>query len=483
MAATTTIVVAVLCNLLLTLAAPAPGSTLPPAWSVLDDLGAAWEDFQFDVKFGLNVGDARAIRYVYESSGFSMSTTRMEGASLSKWPSAVMLGAVVNDGKMSLDDRANKYLKFWATDVNDRRYNVTLRDLLSFTSGLLLDPINKCTESPKDDYMECIEKVYKEAGHWDWVGPGKYWTYLDSHLQFAGAMAIEATGLSIEELFKKYMYDTFNMTSTTYSPSAMNPTLALGITTTGNDIENFLKSMLMYNPVQKSVQSQLELDYTQPPIEPAGEAWFGHYSAGHYYECLGFGTPEANAKKPLPPVCQEAHIQAGPGFYGYYPLIDRSMGAAGSLTYPPYYFQVAVAETSALSGIPEYLRLVAKPAADILMAGKNPANASRSELLSLGGLINRDIAFIQSELGDCECTNAQKGEPYASLSASLPADEPDKSRYEILGEGHGLTLFDVIEVHKKVGKCQCKGRKSNSNEIPLNQVTKMERAKFSAKHD
>lgn len=50
--------------------------------------------------------------------------------------------------------------------------------------------------------------------------------------------------------------------------------------------------------------------------------------------------------------------------FGYYPLLDRSGGggSAGPVR-RPYYFQVALQESLELSGIPEYLRILAKPIA------------------------------------------------------------------------------------------------------------------------
>ena len=76
--------------------------------------------------------------FLYSPDGFSM-TTEMAGASLSKWPAAVMISGLVNDGTMAFTDKANKYLDFWATDPADTRSNVTLESLLSFTSGYTTD--------------------------------------------------------------------------------------------------------------------------------------------------------------------------------------------------------------------------------------------------------------------------------------------------------------------------------------------------------
>ena len=88
----------------------------------------------------MNVGDESGTRFTWKSEGFSMSNYHMRGASLSKWPSAVMISGLVADGTMSYDDKANKYIKWWSKDPMDVRSEITLRHLLSFTSGFLEDP-------------------------------------------------------------------------------------------------------------------------------------------------------------------------------------------------------------------------------------------------------------------------------------------------------------------------------------------------------
>ena len=66
--------------------------------------------------------------------------------------------------------------------------------------------------------------------------------------------------------------------------------------------------------------------------------------------------------------------------FGYYPLLDRSGGggSAGPVR-RPYYFQVALQESQRLSGIPEYLRILAKPIA----VRRAPARMFTAEPISL----------------------------------------------------------------------------------------------------
>merc|ERR1711998_31827 len=425
-------------------------------WDSLREDLSSWAGLDLDANFAINAGDASGTRFTWATEGFSMSETALEGASLSKWPAAVMITGLVNDGTMSFDDRVNKYVKWWSKDEKDSRSAITLRHLLSFTSGYESDYVSEdgyCMRS----FEHCAEQLYGQLKHTK--PPGTTWTYLSCHLQFAGAMAVAASGLPIQELFSKYLYSPFNMTKTSWGP-AKNPSMAGGITTTGTDFENMLHRLLTYKVLPKFILDQMETDYSKAPVSPSGDGWFGHYGMGHWWECLGYGTP--NERSPLPKRCTDAHIQAGPGEFGYYPLLDRSGGGgeAGPAR-PAYYFQVVLQEPDPLSGVPEYLRILTKPVVDLLIGGGSMNNTTKSALLKAGGgLLRRDIAYIQSELGRCKCARSkQEGEPWASLSSGLPADEKDINRQAIMDKGGAFDLHDVTEVHQRIGNCQCAGRR------------------------
>lgn len=102
-------------------------------WSPLKDLLSGW---LFTEDFAVSIGTAEDNQvFLYQAGNMTMHTP-VGTASTSKWPSAMMLAGLVNDGTISsLDDPANKYLSWWTKDPADKRSKVTLRHLLSFTSG------------------------------------------------------------------------------------------------------------------------------------------------------------------------------------------------------------------------------------------------------------------------------------------------------------------------------------------------------------
>ncbi len=62
-------------------------------------------------------------------------------------------------------------------------------------------------------YLQCAEEAYNETKQF--TEPRKEWTYLSCHHQFAGAMAVAASGKDIQTLLSEYLYKPFNMTGTT----------------------------------------------------------------------------------------------------------------------------------------------------------------------------------------------------------------------------------------------------------------------------
>ena len=354
-------------------------------WTPLHEGLGGWHRQGFSKKFAFNVGNASGTQFTASHGDFFNMRTKVEGASLSKWPAASMISGLVADGTLSFDDLASKYLSWWSTESSDPRSRITLRHLLTFQSGYQEDKEVSCAKNPSGNFLDCAHDLYNALP----VGtePGTNFTYISAHLQFAGAIAAQASGMDMDALFDKYLYKPAGMVDTTWGESPYkNPQVATGIKTTGSDFEGFLKGLLTYSLLPKNVCDEMEKDASAPPVTPSGDGWFGHYGMGHWFECIGYGTPHG-ASTPVSQKCTEEAIQAGPGLYGYYPLIDRKRG---------YYMQVVLQESMEKSGIPEYLRIITKPVVDAIMSGKDTAKVNRYDFLKEGGgLLLRDLVYVQ----------------------------------------------------------------------------------------
>jgi len=359
-------------------------------WEPLLELLKGWE---FTTEYAISVGDATGELFRYEGGKFTMRTQIPTG-STSKWPSAMMIAGLASDGTVRLDEPVSTYLSWWTKDPADARSLVTLRMLLSFTSGFgdghpgqefntraarKWRKANNVTASPligalqhslaieagqqaadpcnetSGDITACAKSIYENV---KLVGkPGATYSYNGNHLQLAGALAVAASGLPIEGVIKKYLLEPFNMTESYYYGKC--PGLADSLMTTGADYQKFLHGVLAYKHISKEVIEASEQDNT--PFLAGEYSLYGDYGFGHFLMCF-------DSVKGFTTKCAEQKCHFDPGAFGFIPLIDRKHN---------YYMQVVAAEIAPtgsypLSGIPEYLAVAIKPHVDAIMAAKPP---------------------------------------------------------------------------------------------------------------
>jgi len=388
-----TLTMKIIGSLLLLAAVVAAAESKPHAkWKVLRELLQGWE---FTTEYAVSVGDASGELFRYEGGNFTMRTLVPTG-STSKWPSAMMVTGLVNDGTVGLDDPVNQHLTWWTKDPSDDRSQVTLRMLLSFTSGFgdghpgqefntraarlwrqennierqpitdsfhsklirevgpeAADPCNQTT----GDIVACAESIYKNV---KLIGkPGTVYSYNGNHLQIAAAVAVAASGLTTEQVIHKYLLQPFNMSDSFYYGKC--PGFADSLMTTGADYQKFLHGLLTYKQISKEIVTASEEDNT--PFMAQDYSLYGDYGFGHFLMC--FDSVDGFTSK-----CAQQKCHMDPGAFGFMPIIDRKHN---------YYMQIVAAEypptgSYPLSGIPEYLAVAIKPHIDAIMAAKPPAD-------------------------------------------------------------------------------------------------------------
>ena len=356
--------------------------------------------------YSVVVGDATGNMFTYNSGDFTMHTEIPTG-STSKWPSAMMFAGMVAQGHVnSLDDPVNKYLPWWTKDPKDLRSTVTFRMLLTFTSGLeaviresILTP-NLQEDGGETEHIEarnydanglralgdpcdakagnitlCAQSIYNTV-KLNGV-PGKTYAYNSYHLQLAAAVAVAASGKPIQHIVKDF-FAAYGMSESSYPGRC--PEFAGGLITTGSDYEKFLRGVLAYDPLPKSLVDESEQDAT-PFLD--GYTLYGHYAFGHFIEC--FDEIEFTKE------CAAANVHMDPGAFGFIPIIDRAK---------KYYVALVEAEIAPfgqypLSGIPEYLAVAMKKHVDaILSPNPPPASAHLHHTPTLLSLSIADVNYI-----------------------------------------------------------------------------------------
>ena len=274
------------------------------------------------VDFSFSVERPGGRRYNF-NRGTSSLQTSYESASTSKLVTAVIILRLVEQGYLGLTDRPQDRIPTWPIRRTNPLYNMSLAQLLSFTSGLTDGPL--CLDLGNANFENCvISTANANAGNGN--TPGQEFFYANPHLQVAGLMAIKARGVaSWQEVFAEFKTQTGLFATAAYDlPSASNPRLAGGMHWTGEEYMAFLRALKRGGLLNPTSMRQLLTDHTatatmvNSPIR-AGlrEDW--HYGFGLWHECR---STTFN--------CNAATTRVStPGAYGAYPFWDRSKNYFG----------------------------------------------------------------------------------------------------------------------------------------------------------
>jgi CubicO group peptidase (beta-lactamase class C family) len=284
----------------------------------LDSVLAATKS-KVDFSFAAERWDGRRYRY---QRGASTLRTSYKSASTSKLVSAVVILRLVERGYLKLSDRPQEHIAGWPINRADPLFEMTLAQLLSFTSGLVDEPL--CLNRPGFDFERCVIRI-AEANAGEGGVPGTDFFYAGTHLQVAGLMAVKARGLpGWAELFAEFKLQTGLFPNADYDlPSVSNPRLAGGMHWTGEEYLDFLGALKRGALLNADLMRALLTDHTagaaisySPTVRGLGEEW--RYGFGLWHECE---SPIFN--------CLPGVRISSPGAYGAYPFWDRGKDYAG----------------------------------------------------------------------------------------------------------------------------------------------------------
>jgi D-alanyl-D-alanine-carboxypeptidase/D-alanyl-D-alanine-endopeptidase len=247
--------------------------------------------------------------------------------SASKWISTATIMTLVDEKKVSLDVPVGNWLRDrQGSRLRGPLSRVTLRQLLAMTSGILEE--DPCYKDSKITLRECafqlIEKVPID------MKPGSIFRYGDAHLSLAGHLVSLVTGKGWQTIFNETMREPLGLQSKAefYAKpktlkGASNPRPAAGLRISYDDYLRFLE-MIFDRGIFRgqrilSEASIVEMEKSQlgekPVIAASSFLELGleaRYGLGQWLECRG-------------PSCDKV-ISSSPGFYGFYPWIDRESG-------------------------------------------------------------------------------------------------------------------------------------------------------------
>ncbi len=217
---------------------------LLPAFAVAQDKDPIHDRFQKFIDAGdlpgavLLVGTKDEIKY-HDAIGQAnvdgkvtmQKTTLFRIASMTKPITAIAIMMLVDEGKLNVEDAVEKYLPEFkdqmmvaskdkeTTTLKKAKRKITLRDLLTHTSGLAGYPSGMADLYTKRNrtLSETTIAVSQLPLTYE---PGTKWSYCNSGIDTLGRIVEVASGMSFENFLQTRIFDPLGMKDSTFYPNA-----------------------------------------------------------------------------------------------------------------------------------------------------------------------------------------------------------------------------------------------------------------------
>lgn len=266
------------------------------------------------------VANKDTILYQKSSKIFTGRSQAQMGHS-TQWLTAAVIMVLVDEGKLSLDDKVSSYLPVF--EKYGKNY-ITIRHCLSHFTGIQAEPASRASKLlEKKKFASLEEEVAYFAAKEIQTNPGTEFRYSVIGPAIAARVAEVIYKKGFDMLAQQKLFRPLGMRQTTFSTlDASAIKAAVGARSTANDMIRFL-TMLLNNGMYKgqkiiseeAVKELRKVQTTPALIKYAPEALKGfNYVAGAW-------APEQNSAK-------EATLLIGPSFGGTLPIVDFCRGYA-----------------------------------------------------------------------------------------------------------------------------------------------------------
>lgn len=296
-----------------------PNLPVTDAWATVDAKMQAAFTAQGIPGMGLTIRD-RSDKVVFQRMyGDFTAGRKVAIASASKWVSGLVLFELIRQGKLSLDDTTGGVLGWTGPHAA-----ITLRHLLSFTSGL--PNYDLCTANILSTLERCVAEIESEEVV---AAPGTRFDYGSTHLHVAGRMAEVRTGKKWNDLFREILGNPLGLSEDVLyfagprsSSGRDNPLVAGGLRASMDDYAKFVTLVMHDGQALGLTIGTAEL-YAAQAKEPFPGVTVGnspardvghdfHYGLAAWLECT---TPASGCT-----------TIGSPGAFGFTPWIDRKAG-------------------------------------------------------------------------------------------------------------------------------------------------------------
>jgi D-alanyl-D-alanine-carboxypeptidase/D-alanyl-D-alanine-endopeptidase len=313
-----------------------PATPIPDSFTAVDRAASAAFIAQGISGMGLAIYDANGVKRFEKMYGTFAPDQRVAIASSSKLVAGLVLMRLVDQGFLSLDSTAGAVLGWTGPQAA-----ITLRQLLSFTSGLEREA--PCTFLAGITLADCVAAISQQPLV---AEPGTRFDYGSTHLHVAARMAEVVTGESWASLFNTQLKAPLGLTSPDLawytaprqSSGTTNPLVAGGIRADMNEYARIL-ALDFNRGVYQGNRLIADALFAAQATEPYPNAVIGnspfvnagfnfHYGLAAWLEC--------------PPPATNCAVLSSPGAFGFTPWFDREAG---------YYAILGMEVTESQSGV------------------------------------------------------------------------------------------------------------------------------------
>jgi CubicO group peptidase (beta-lactamase class C family) len=254
--------------------------------------------------------------YKKEMGDFN-TKTQAPIASCSKWLTAALVMILVDEGKISLDDKVEKYLPVF--ESYGKSY-ITIRHCLSHMTGIQQDPIKLVKFFERKKFPSLEEEVNAFAAKEIQTNPGTEFRYGNIGLNIAGRILEVVSKRKFDALIKQKLFSQLGMSKTTFSnlEGAVNP--SGGAKSTAEDYIKFLQMLLNKGKFNgKQIISEKSIEQIIMVQAPLDKIKYAPKAAEGFAYALGSWVMEGK---------QKATALASPGLFGTWPMVDYCRGYA-----------------------------------------------------------------------------------------------------------------------------------------------------------
>lgn len=240
-------------------------------------------------------------------------------ASASKWLTAALVMAFVDEGKISLDDPVAKYLPVF--EKYGKNY-ITIRHCLAHLTGIQNKEGKLAKLLERKKWASLDEEVSHFASNEIQTNPGTAFTYNDMGSNIAGRVLEVVSKKRFDLLIKQKLFNPLGMRQSTFSTTDGSPSdPSAGAKSTATDYMAFLKMLLnngKYNGQQilseASIKELRTIQTSNLPMQDVPKATDGfQYAAGAWV---------------LAQNGNNATVLASPSLFGMWPVVDFCRGYA-----------------------------------------------------------------------------------------------------------------------------------------------------------